>query len=195
MRRFPVLFSLLTVFAFACGVASAGNHARVSGLYLTAADYQNGQLAFAGSCGAAGHKLEIHDVTNKPYVDITNESQEHRYAKDQVFGFHACDGHDYRFGWSLEYQILEAKDLCIYARDIPVSPGKGFHLQRVYYFSVGSRGPIAALTSANLKAAFPNNGKFNASIDNTFGDGEDVAQYDQPNKMFKVNRLLAASLD
>lgn len=191
MRGFPVLVGLLTASAFACGVASAANHAKVSGLYMTAADFENGRLAFSGNCGAAGHKLAIHDA--KPYVDVTNESQEHRYTKSQVFGFHACDGNDYRFGSTLEYQILESKDLYIYAQDVPVSPGKGFHLEREYYFSVGSRGPIAALTLTNLKGAFPSNAQFNASLESTFDAGSSLAKYDKNDKTFEVNRLLVAS--
>ena len=44
---------------------------RTSGIYLTAADYKDGRLAFEGDCGSKTHKLALHDVLNKSYIDVT----------------------------------------------------------------------------------------------------------------------------
>ena len=49
------------------------------------------------------------------------------------------------------------------------------------------------MTLDNLKQALPDNHRFHDSLDMTFGAGQDLAQYDDFHKMFKVNRLLIAS--
>ncbi len=82
-----------------------------SGVYQTASDYKDGRLAFEGECGSKAHKLELHDVLNKPYIDVTHDTEKRRFQKSDLFGFRACDGRDYRFGANREYRILEAKAL------------------------------------------------------------------------------------
>ena len=164
-----------------------------SGIYLTAADYRDGRLALEGDCGSKTHKLSLHDVLNKPYVDVTHESEKRRYPKSDLFGFRACDGRDYRFASNLQYQILESRELYIYARGIPVNYGKGYRTIQEYYFSVGPEGHILALTLENLKQALPNNHRFHDSLDATFGPGREPWEYGEFHRMFKVNRLLIAS--
>jgi hypothetical protein len=193
MKTSLIAVGVLAALVFSAGSWSGAQSSRTSGVYLTAADYENGRIAFEGNCGSKGHKLELHDVLNRPYIDVTHESEKRRYAKSDLFGFRACDGRDYRFASNLEYQILEAKDLYIYAREIPVSKGKGFQTTRDYYFSVGPHGQILALTLVNLKQAFPDNHKFHDSLDATFGAGQKLQMYDEYHKMFKVNRLFIAS--
>lgn len=195
MNPKTLLVSMAVFAACVSGVAAlaAAQTSRTSGVYLTATDYENERLALEGDCGSKTHKLELHDVLNKPYIDVTHESEKHRYLKDDLFGFRACDGRDYRFASKLEYQILEAKELYIYAREIPVSQGKTYRTVREYYFGVGGRGPLQALTLENLKQALPDNHKFHDSLDTTFGAGQKLEWYDEFHQMFKVNRLLIAS--
>ena len=164
-----------------------------SGVYQTASDYRDGRLAFEGDCGSKAHKLELHDFLNKPYIDVTHDTEKRRFQKSELFGFRACDGRDYRFGANLAYWILEAKALCIYMREIRVRSGKSTRAVPVYSFSVGPDGPLLPLTLEDLKRAFPENHRFHDSLDLTFPGGRELAQYDEFHKMFKVNRLLMAS--
>jgi len=186
------VFVLISV-VFSIGASDQAANSKISGVYLTAADYEATQLSFQGVCGSAAHKLELHDVLNKPYVDVTHDHEKRRYPKTDLFGFRACDGRDYRFGGNLEYQILEAKALYIYARETSEARGKTFNTRRDYYFSVGPEGKIMALTLDNLKRAFPDNHRFHDSLDMMFAAGQDLAAYDEFHRMFKVNRLLIAS--
>ena len=126
---------------------------------------------------------------------MTHGTEKHRYAKSDLFGYRACDGRDYRFALKLEFQILESKELCIYAHDVRVSQGRGSHSVREYFFSAGPDGPVLALTLENLKQAFPDNHKFHDSLDATFGARQTLAEYDEVHKMFEVNQLLIASLE
>ena len=186
------VFVLISV-VFSIGASDQAANSKISGVYLTAADYEATQLSFQGVCGSGAHKLELHDVLNKPYVDVTHDHEKRRYPKTDLFGFRACDGRDYRFGGNLEYQILEAKALYIYARETSEARGKTFNTRRDYYFSVGPEGKIMALTLDNLKRAFPDNHRFHDSLDMMFAAGQDLAAYDEFHRMFKVNRLLIAS--
>jgi hypothetical protein len=185
--------AIFAAVAFSAGASGQVAPPRMSGIYLTATDYKDGRVAFEGDCGSKTHKLELHDVLHKSYIDVTHGTEKHRYAKSDLFGFRACDGRDYRFASKLEYQILEAKELYIYAREISVSRGKGSHSVRKYYFSAGPDGQILALTLENLKQAFPDNHRFHDSLDVTFGAGQKLAEFDEFHQMFKVNRLLIAS--
>lgn len=193
LRTLFVPVALFAAGLFVCGAPASAQTAKMSGVYLTASDYEAGKLAYEGDCGSKVHKLEIHDISNKPYIDVTHDSERHRYSKSELFGFRACDGRDYRFGSKLEYQILEAKELYIYLHDVSVSQGRTYRTVHEYYFSVGANGPIEALTLENLKHAFPDNHRFHDWLDATFGSGQSLAEYDDFHKMFKVNRLLIAS--
>jgi hypothetical protein len=193
---FDRFFSTLLVLFGSVVTANAplqGAALRTSGIYLTGADYKNGRLSAEGDCGSKAHKLDLHDVLNKPYIDVTHGTERHRYAKNDLFGFRACDGNDYRFVSNKDYQIVEAKELYIYVTKTSVSAGKGFRTVPVYYLSVGSGGEVLPLTMGNLKEAFPANHKFHDSLDQMFGAGQDIAQYDEFHEMFKVNRLLIAT--
>lgn len=160
---------------------------------MTAADYKEGRLAFEGDCRSKAHKLELHDILNKPYIHVTHGGEKRRYEKRDLFGFRACDGRDYRFVSNLEYQVLEAKDLYIYSREISEHHGKVSEMVQEYYFSAGPVGPVRELTLKNLKQAFPENHPFHDSLDATFGRGRKLSEYDEFHKMFTVNRLLIAS--
>lgn len=166
---------------------------KTSGVYLTADDYKNGRLSFAGDCGSKAHRLELHDVLHKSYVHVTHETEKRRFAKSDLFGFRACDGHDYRFAANLEHQILEARGLYIYAREVYVSHGRGRHTVRGYFFSAGAESPVLTLTLENLKKTFPNNQRFRDALDAAFGPRQKLSEYDESQKMFKVNQLLIAS--
>ena len=193
MKTLSIPLVVLSAVLFSVAASPKAATPKTSGVYLTAADYKDGRVAFKGDCGSKAHNLELHDVLNKPYIDVTHESEKRRFQKSDLFGFRACDGLDYRFASNLEYQILEARELYIYARKSPATHGKGMHIYLDYYFSAGSDGQIFALTLENLKQSVPDNHKFHDSLDATFGARQKLEEYDDFHKMFKVNRLLIAS--
>ena len=183
----------ITVLLFSSVGTAQAAPPKTSGVYLTAADYKNGRLSFEGDCGSQEHKLELHDVLHKSYIHVTHETEKRRFAKIDLFGFRACDGRDYRFASNLEHEILEARELYIYSRDVYVSHGRGRHTVRGYFFSAGAEGPVLALTKENLKKTFPDNQKFHEALDATFGAKQKLSEYDETQKMFRVNELWIAS--
>jgi hypothetical protein len=180
-------------FVFATEASVHGSAPHRSGIYLSAIDYQESRLTAEGDCGAKAHSLEVHDVLNKSYIHMTHGTEKSRYEKNDLFGFRACDGHDYRFASNLEYQIVEAKDLYVYLREGYESVGKSRRIVYVYYFSVGPTGRILQLTLQNLKEALPENHVFHDSLDQAFGNGQNVAEYDERHGIFKVNHLLISA--
>jgi len=192
MKVLVLVLVLSAVFAPAARSSTKAKPAPTSGVFVSSADYVNHRLSFPGSCQSEAHKLEVHDVRNKPYIDVTHAGKKHRYGKNAVFGFRACDGRDYRFGADLEYQILEGQELYIYLRESKTY-GKGFHIRMEYFFSLGPEGPILLLTRENLKQAVPENRKFHDSLDASVHSGQKLETYDRDHTMFDVNWLLMAS--
>jgi hypothetical protein len=90
------------------------------------------------------------------------------------------------------YQILEARALYIYSLDTIVRKGA---IEKTYFFSVGPNGDVQRLTILNLKNAFPDNHAFHDLLDMSFKHDSELAKYDDFHKMYKVNRLLAASTE
>ena len=193
MKTYFSFVTALAVLVFSSAGTAQVAPSKTSGVYLTAGDYQLGRLSFEGDCESEAHKLELHDVLHKSYIHVTHETEKRRFAKSELFGFRACDGHDYRFAANLEYQILEARELYIYAREVYVSHGRGRHTVRGYFFSAGAEGPVLTLTLENLKKTFPDNQRFHDALDAAFGARRKVSEYDESKKMFKVNQLLIAS--
>jgi hypothetical protein len=66
-------------------------------------------------------------------------------------------------------------------------------MEKKYFFSVGAGGEIFPLTIINLKKAFPDHHAFHDSLDMMFTNDWQLTKYDEFHKMYKVNRLLAAS--
>jgi hypothetical protein len=163
-----------------------------SGVFQTAADFEEGRLIFESECGSKSHRVDVHDILHKPYIDVTHDFEKHRYQKNDLFGFRACDGRNYRFAGKREYQILEGKDLYIYAHKVWVRAGRSSRRVRIHSFSVGPEGPLLPLTPEDLKRAFPENQRFHASLDRMTGTAG-VQEYDERHHMFTVNWLLMAS--
>ena len=185
--------TIVAVIAFG---PSANATPQTSGLFLSATDYQNGVLSSQGDCTSDTHKLEIHDLLNKPYIDVTHDGQHRRYAKSELYGYRSCSGIDYRFAGKHEYRIAEARTLYIYIVEQPARLGKDtardYNKLATYYFSVSASGDMLPLTVLNLKRAFPENHKFHDSVDGLYASGS-LEQYDDFHKMFRVNHMLEMS--
>jgi len=102
MKTRTILIDFVAVLAFSLAATAQETTRKTTGVYLTAADYEAGRLSFEGDSKSKGHKLEMHDVRNKPYIDVTHDSAKQRYAKSDLFGYRAKDGRDYRFVGNLE---------------------------------------------------------------------------------------------
>ena len=147
---------LVAAIVLAANIASANDAA---GVFLTAADYQSGRLTDRSDCkSSANHKVELHDVVNKPYIHVTHDGATRQYLKADIYGFRSCNGRDFRFVGNRVYEILESREASIYVVRLPDREGEdlvvGPTKQNAFFFSAGASGPVLPLTSENLKRAF-----------------------------------------
>lgn len=161
-----------------------------TGIYLTAEDYKNAWLTSESNCDSSGHKVELHDVLHKSFIHVTHDGVTRKYLKSEIYGSRTCEDGDYRFVGNREYQILEAGGVLLYSAYLHV----GRRSVRRYFFSNGADGQVLRLTRDNLKRAFPDNHRFHDALDQTFKRDDDLIQFDDFHRQFKVNRLLSASL-
>lgn len=165
---------------------------QTSGIYMNAGDYAERRLSLEGDCQSASHKLELHDVWHKPYLEITDDGEKRRYDKSVVYGVRTCSGREYRFVGNGEYQIHEPGPIAVYTFLVPA----GRHgRRRRYFFSVGPSGTVLPLTRDDLKRAFPDNPTFQNALDRTFKSDGQLTRFDILHKTFVVNRLLKASTE
>jgi hypothetical protein len=193
---FPAALVIAAGAAGVAGLAGVATSAQVpvqsnSGIYATAEDYASRRIENGGACASGAYKVELHDVLNKPFIDVTRGKEKKRYVKSALFGLRLCDGHDYRFAANRLYRILETGGLYVYGVERPATQGKGFKLVRLYYFSAGATGEVLPLTLENLHRAYGTNHRFIDSLDRV--TGQDLAEYDTFHQQFKVSRLLAES--
>ena len=174
------------------------NLVRVSGIYKTSQDFDNGKLSYAFNCDSSSSKIKLHAIFSTNYIDIISNGNKIRVRKDSIFGYRDCKQKDFRFSKNddHQYQIMENKDIVIYKTFVSVtsSSGKTTQLVPEYFFSVSSSGEMLPMTLINLKKAFPGNIKFHDMLDVQFGDGTVVSSYDSAHKMYMVNYLLTQSL-
>lgn len=189
---------LVLIATISVGGAVVAQARGASGIYLTAEDYTNRRLTSENNCDVAGHRVELHDLLGKPFIHVTHDGETRRYEKRDVYGFRSCEGKDYRFVGNDEYEILESRVVSIYERELPTQSPKDAarRLPRGYryFFSVAAGGDVMPLTIDNLKRAFPNNHAFHDALDVTFRNNDELMRFDTFHQMFKVNRLLVASL-
>ena len=162
-----------------------------SGVFMSAADFRADRLVNEVTCGGqAQHKLELHDFLDKPYIHVTHEGQRIRYEKSQIFGVRDCDGRTIHFFRNADYQVAEAGPIVIY--ETPVYETRGFVNPKTtrYFFSVGLEGGVLPLTKANLKAAFAQNARFVALVDQVFATDSELAEYDKLHRTYRVNHVL-----
>ena len=186
--RFLALLGLFTFATSAWGqTAPLG-----SGVYKSAADFRGHRLTLGVDCKTETHKLRLHEFSGKPYITVKHGGKDYRMAKDSLFGFRDCDGHDYRFASdNRHYPILNAgEELLLYkVEQAAVGKNTGFvHL----FFSPTAAAPIQPLTLLAVKKAFPDNHRFHDLLDAQFQNG-DLTAYDQMHRMTKINWLLRQS--
>ena len=187
--RYAVAFAVL-VLALAVSTRPLSADQKTSGgVYLTAEDYMNGKLTMAGERGS-GHKLEVHNLTSKPYIHVTQGTQKREFQKSSIYGFRDYDGRSFRFVGNDVYEIRDAGRMFIYGAERLVRKGA---VEKAYFFSVGATGEVQPLTLINVKKAFPVNHRFHDSLDAAFKTDSELIQFDSFHKMYKVNRLLMAN--
>jgi len=192
---YPLLLVLAAAFLVLAGCATQRNMPKPqSGIYITAADYQNGNISLANPCGKS-HKIKLKDFWGSRYVEVKHEGQTYRYHKDSIYAYQDCEGKSFRFfyNYSNEYQILENKTVVIYSMQFTETAGKGIHQMTRYFFSITPDAAIVPLTLENVKNAFPDNHALHNELDKYFKKDAELCEYDHRHKIYRINHILGSN--
>lgn len=167
-----------------------------SGIYKTAADFQQGKLLYAINYKTEKHKINSEILFNDKEIRVKHEGTTYTLLKSETYGYRSTKGEDFRFVDDKTYKILNAGEpLLIYVYQHPShSPKEAGKYPPMYYFSTDASAAPQALTKANLKKAFPNNHKFHDALDAQFKDADELTTYDSFHKMYKLNRIYTTTI-
>lgn len=179
-----LLFLLITTITF-------GQNGK-SGVYLTFNDYLNNKLSYEINCKTEKHTIRLNEFLNQPHITVIHNDKKIKLQKDSIYGFISCDEPLARFQDKEHYYLAEKGTLWIFYKLVSISQGKGFKLEKQYYFSTKGDGKLTELTIDNIKQAFPSNHKFHDMIDAQF-QNTNIWEYDTFHKTFKVNHILDQS--
>lgn len=193
MKKYIISMTIASIsFAISVKVSAQKDS---SGIYKTAADYQQKKLSYAINCKTEKHKIKDNILFHGSEIKVVHEGQSYKLDKNSTYGYKSTSGDIFRFVGDKEYKVLNpVESPTLYAYTHPTSATKGnFHYVSDYYFSTDASSIPQALTKENLKKAYPNNHKFHDALDATFKSDEGLASYDSFHKMYKVNHLLEMS--
>ncbi len=165
-----------------------------SGIYKSAADFKNDKLTNENVCGNR-KTIRLHDFFwSMPTIKVEENGKKFTYRKSELYGYRNCKNEVYRFYKNTEYQIAEAGNIYVYTQQKNITKSKGFIVVNAYYFSASPDGDIIPMTLENLKNAFRKNDKLLAVLEQYFNE-ENVQEYDQAHKEFKLNYLYSKSIN
>lgn len=198
MTRHFLYYFFLFSSGLICWVPSAaqkkGSDTTLAGIYRTYHDFTEGNLSYNIDCSKEKQKIRLHAFMQKPYLDVFYKGEKVRLLKSGLFGYQDCAGNVFRFYNNQEYQLAEIRDLSIYFIDEELPTAASYLRERVFYFCLDPDGPLLPLTLQNLQVAFLNNRKFLDLLNNRITKENDLWEYDEQLRIFKVNYLYALSL-
>lgn len=186
---------LLSATLFACSFYAFAQ-TDSSGIYTTVDDYKAGKLTYPINYKLEKQKIKDHLFLQTSQVKVKHGGQTHLLDKNNLYGYRNTRGHDFRFVGDRSYRILNAGDpIILYKYGEPQSDptGKPAVMMNRYYFSTNETNSPINLTRRNLKAAFPNNQKFQDAIDKNFRSDDELTRFDKARNKYTIVRLLEDS--
>jgi len=165
----------------------------LSGIFLTAKDYQNNKLIQDADCENDEQKFKTYNFFSKSTFDVLYKGKTTTYKKKDIYAYRNCHNEVWRFYKNKEYQIKETTAMYIYSVNKVVVDGGVIEMEPIYYFSTAADDEIKVLTIHNLKQEYPNNKKYHNMLDAEFSSDKAIQSYDFTNKMYVVNYLLIKS--
>ncbi|OQP60149.1 hypothetical protein A3860_34275 [Niastella vici] len=168
-----------------------------SGIYKTAADFQNKKLSYAINFKTEKHKIKSAMLFNNEEVKVKHQGVNYSLKKSETYGYRDMKGRDFRFVDGKEYRILNSYEpVLIYVYQHQAHSAKDISMgnyKPVYYFSLDAASPVETLTLNKIKAAFPENHKLHDAVDAQFKTDADLYAYDNFHKMYKLNWILKST--
>lgn len=162
-----------------------------SGIFNTAEDYKAGKLSYAINYKTEKHKINDYMFLNAAQVKVKHKGEIYLLDKNKIYGYRDTRGRDYRFVEDKSYEILNSGEpILIYKYSAPVQNPKAVQKESTqYYFTKDAGDAPMPLTKENLKKAYPKNHRFHDAIDQNFRSDNELTNYDEYHKMYKMNWL------
>jgi hypothetical protein len=125
-------------------------------------------------------------------ITVISNGERHDFAKNQVFGFRD-NNKNYRLQDNKAYLLTDTTGFCIYLYDRMAPAVKGLKPVTTAYFSAQCNGPILALSQENIDKAFAANYKFRTMVQAEFKNDNELNQYDDAVKQYKIKELYSES--
>lgn len=160
-----------------------------TGLYMSADDYRKDKLTYESDCHNRSAKIRLHDMLGgSPKLTVVQDGKKIEHHKSEVFGFRDCDGSVYRFYNNGKYRVVDSGNVFIYTHEENVSAGKGFKVEKVYYFSTTANGDIIPLTMADLQKSYADNDKL-ITLLSELQNSSGLLAYDHIHSRYMINTI------
>ena len=157
-----------------------------SGLYLSYSDYKKDSLSYKSDCNEK-HKIKLTGAFSNGKIIVIHEGEKLKLKKKSIYGVLMCDGSLYRIVGNIHFKMMEEGKIILYSRSVN---GTKTTTITKYYFSLDGQSAISQLTLKSLMDAFPSNHKMHDELPVWFKSENDLFEYDNYHKAFKINRFL-----
>lgn len=180
----------LLIFINFTGITTLKAQEHMRGLYMSAEDFTSGKLTHASK----HTHIKLHEVFKKDIIEVKHNDSSYVYKKHKVFGYKENTGEEFRIHEYKFYQILNPTEKILIYKMPHGIPQKGQAQAYSYFFSKNAGSQILLLTLKNMEDQFAGNAKFDEFLETHFKTDNDLLEYDNIHKMYKLNRLYELSL-
>jgi hypothetical protein len=196
MKKLMKVFFILSFAIFFNPAFSQTTSLASVGLYKNEDDFNAHKLSYQFNCNSTQDAIKTNSFFSSQKLIVKTNDKKIVLLKKDFFGYHSCNGKDYRFYKNQALEIIDIASFYLYKYTAlePGAGGKGYATVTRYYFSKTGKSDVQLLTVANLEEAFSANAKFRYALENYSRNDKSLMDYDSYGKMYKVKYLFVESL-
>lgn len=197
-KVFSILFIMILFF-----IRVGAQNSNIGGIFFTSKDYQKQNSSVIIDFSNKSNKLIFDRFFIHTYIVVKQNGVKIKYWKNKIYALKNEKGEVFRFFKGNGYKILDTSKIYIYSRQEQVFiPYKGssphrsgrYETQTVYYFSLNPDSDIRIFTLVNLKMALFEATELNKKLMSLFNSQDQLMEYDNNVKAYKINTFLKQEL-
>jgi hypothetical protein len=166
---------------------------KIQGLYITGNDFISNKLSFTKS-NTTDCKIKSGLASGSPFLKFKYKDSIFRIEKEKFFGYKDKTGIVFRFYNGISYEILNpGEEILLYKTEKNIGTPKYPELLVNYYFSKDAGSPIEKLSLNTVLSSFQSDPAFSNLIELHFRSDNELMEFDNYYKKYKLNRLLELS--